>query len=442
MNAKFISVMVLVITSAFCSVWVMEAAYPRTFSVLSYSLASPKVEPAVTMSTEGDIPIIVTLKRNLGTLTVAPQAFVMAASEDFSVKYGFDVRNQMFTFEMVSGTIPRENLSQLYRDPRVRGIWYDELIRVPQVFLGSQYENEAVTIEEAREALGIDNLGDGTGVNVVVIDSGASPDVRYVKTWSVIQGEPEEDYYGHGTLVSWIIQQLTPNSPLYSIKVLDRYGMGRLSDVISGLELALDEVPTPMVINISLGLPSSIFDPLSESAGSAVVWHDGVYIFAATGNSGHGVVLSPAASGNVVGVGAVGRNYDYLPFSGGGYAFGNIKPDVVSFGAVWGLWLDEFTHVAGTSIATPMATSVFARWLSGQEDKLKVDPVGSAQAGCIDLGKEGPDTYYGVGGFLTGKVLAQVEPAEKDTPQKRMAVSVPLLGLSAIPAVVVWRKRI
>jgi len=424
--------------------YVAQAAYPKTFSVMAYSIApTAQVQATALASTEAEVPVIITLKRPnvFSAFTDTPQAFVVAMTEDLESIYGFETRNQMFTFEMVSGTIPRENLIKITADPRVRGVWYDGLIRV-NVSFSSSYEAQSITIDEARVGLKLNELGDGSGVNVVVLDSGAASSrwVVYSDMWAVASGEPAEDSYGHGSLVSWIIHELSPNSNLYSIKVLDRYGMGRVSDVISGIELALREVPRPMVINMSLGLPSSILDPLAESAGAAVVWNEGVTIIAASGNSGHGVVLSPAIADSVIAVGAVDRNLEYLDFSGGGVVGGKIKPDVVSYGVVYGLWLDTYKTSAGTSIATPMVTATYARWLSAQEDPEKFDARETVVQGGIDLGQEGPDTYYGVGGFLSGDMLAQVEGVERETPQGRLVLTLPILGLACIPAVVVWRK--
>lgn len=446
MNTRKFGAILLAMFAVFLgAVYVLGVVYPRTFTIASYSVApaSAQVQALVSSSTEADIPVIVTLKRPnvFSTFTVSPQAFVVAATEDFERTYGFETRNQMFEFEMVSGTIPRENLYNLARDSRVRGVWYDQVIRVPDVDFSSLYEEESVTIDEARQGLGLDKLGTGKGVSVVAIDSGAAPQlVQYDEVWGVTD-DSANDRYGHGTLVSWIIKSLAPDCDLYSIKVLGADGMGRASDVIAGIETALREVPRPMVINLSLGMSSSVLDPLAESAGAAVCWNNSVYIFAACGNAGHGVVLSPAISDSVVAVGAVGRDLEYLSFSGGGTVGGRIKPDVVSYGVVYGPWLGEWKVSAGTSIATPMAAATFADWLSMLEDPNDIDAVRTAAVGGVDLGVEGPDTYYGVGGFLSGDVLAQTEGVERETPQSRLVVALPLVVLSCVPAVVIWRER-
>lgn len=440
-SRKLWAVLLIAFAVSIGTLYVAGVAYPRTFSIVSYSMVSPQVSAVALASTEADVPVIITLKRSIGTMAVAPQAFVSAATADFERVYGLVTRNQMFDFEMVSGTLPREELVNVTEDPRVRGVWYDQWIRVSTVEFSSTYEAQSVSIGEARVGLKLDELGDGSGVSIVIIDSGAASSrwVTYADSWVVASGEPIEDSYGHGSLVSWIVQELTPNADLYSIKVLDRYGMGRVSDVISGLEIAIREVPRPMVINMSIGMPSSVMDPLAESAGAAVTWNDGITIIAASGNAGYGVVLSPAIADSVVAVGAVGRDLEYLDFSGGGVVRGIIKPDVCSYGVVYGLWLDTYRTSAGTSIATPMVAATYARWLSEQEEPEKIDASKTVILGTIDLGDAGDDTYYGAG-FVSGDVLAQVEGVERETPQSRLIITVPLIGLACIPAVVVWRK--
>lgn len=444
-SRKLLAIFILVFTVAGAILYVAQAAYPQTFSIMSYSIGpSAQVQPTALASTEADVPVIITLKRPdvFSAATVSPQAFVVAMSEDLERIYGFETRNQMSTFEMVSGTLPRENLVRITQDTRVRAVFYDYLIRATDFSFSSQYTAQQVTIGEARAGLKLDELGDGSNINIVVIDSGAaSPQfVQYAGTWAVAAGEPVVDAYGHGSLCSWIIQELAPNANLYSIKVLDAMGQGRASDVIRGIEIALREVPRPMVVNMSLGMPSSILDPLAESAGAAIAWNEGITIIAAAGNYGHGIVLSPAIADSVVAVGAVGRDLTYLDFSGGGVVGGRIKPDVCSYGVVYGLWLNEYKTAAGTSIAAPMVTATYARWLSSQPAQEKIDASKTVILGGIDLGENGPDTYYGVGGFLSGDVLAQVGGVERESPQGRVLVAGPLVGLAFIPAAVLWKK--
>jgi len=85
--------------------------------------------------------------------------------------------------------------------------------------------------------------------------------------------------------------------------------------------------------------------------------------------------MSPAVSGDVVAVGAVGRDLVYLDFSRGGFVSARVKPDVCSYGVVYGLWPNEYRVATGTSIVTPMASATFARWLSTKDNPNRFDSV-------------------------------------------------------------------
>src|SRR5699024_9745834 len=162
----------------------------------------------------------------------------------------------------------------------------------------------------------------GEGMNVAVIDTGVDythPDLGegYGSEYKVVGGydfvnnddDPMDDY-GHGTHVAGIIAadgELTgvaPDASILAYKVVDESGYGNVSDIIAGIEAAIDlENPHRAdVINMSLGVDGSI--PLISAAESAV--DSGVVVVVSAGNDGPGyeTVTAPGGADGVITVGA------------------------------------------------------------------------------------------------------------------------------------------
>jgi len=104
----------------------------------------------------------------------------------------------------------------------------------------------------------------GKGIKVGVIDTGIDynhEDLHVSGGTSVITGTTDySDDNGHGTHVAGTIAALNndigvigvaPQAELYAIKALDQYGNGNYSEVISGIEWAIDNQMD--IINMSLG---------------------------------------------------------------------------------------------------------------------------------------------------------------------------------------------
>jgi serine protease AprX len=188
---------------------------------------------------------------------------------------------------------------------------------------------------------------DGAGVGVAVIDSGIVGDShdlhgnnaqnkdykRIVYAESFVAGADEKDHYGHGTEVAGIIAGdgsqsngtkyfktfvgIAPGAQLISLKVLDNNGQGKESDVIQGIERAiqLKDQYNIRVINLSLGHPvseSSATDPLCKAVEAA--WKAGIVVVVAAGNGGrdnsagnqgYATITSPGNSPYVITVGAM-----------------------------------------------------------------------------------------------------------------------------------------
>ncbi len=266
---------------------------------------------------------------------------------------------------------------------------------------GVQFIQEDYKVQVAVDTEGLDesaaqvmatnmwNLGyDGSGITIGIIDTGidaSHPDLQgKVIGWvDFVNGKttPYDDN-GHGTHVASIAAgtgaasngkykgMAPPGAKLVGIKVLGGDGSGSISDIINGVDWAVQNKDKYgiKVINLSLGSSQSSdgTDSLSQAVNNA--WDAGIVVCVAAGNSGPDkyTVGSPAAASKVITVGAVDK-YDVITdFSSRGPTADNrLKPEVVAPGN----WIiaarasgtqltdvtigDYYVAAPGTSMATP-----------------------------------------------------------------------------------------
>ncbi|MBN2105525.1 S8 family serine peptidase [bacterium] len=216
--------------------------------------------------------------------------------------------------------------------------------------------------------------------------------------------DPMDDN-GHGTHVAGIVagnsdrvRGVAPDARLMSFKVLNQNGSGWMSDVLRGIELAVDPDDDPFtddgvdVINMSLGHASrNPEDPDCQAVNTAV--QAGVVCVVAAGNEGfdgYETIGSPALANSAVTVGAVDKEKRLAEFSSMGPAGVNemIKPDLVAPGVdIYSseLGWSTFTHT-GTSMAAPhvagMAALLCEKYPQATPEQIKGLLCGSAE----DLG--------------------------------------------------------
>ncbi|WUQ74659.1 S8 family serine peptidase [Streptomyces sp. NBC_00224] len=172
------------------------------------------------------------------------------------------------------------------------------------------------------------NSADGKGTTVAVLDSGVDythPDLgggfgeghKVVGGYDFANGDADPmDDNGHGTHVAGIIAGkaagqggvtgVAPGASILAYKVMDDAGEGYTSDIVAGIEAAIDPANPHRadVINMSLGGYGDGTDPLGAAATAAA--RAGVVVVASAGNEGpgRGTVSTPAAADGVIAVGA------------------------------------------------------------------------------------------------------------------------------------------
>ncbi|MCK5059773.1 MAG: S8 family peptidase [Candidatus Pacebacteria bacterium] len=252
----------------------------------------------------------------------------------------------------------------------------------------------------------------GNPIKVGVIDTGINlyhPDLKEnIKgQYNAIRTRKSaEDDNGHGSHVAGTIAALQnnigvvgvgPDIDLYAIKVLNSRGSGYLSDIIEGIDFAINS--NLDVINMSLGTGSNV-----QSFHDAVIraYDAGIVVVAAAGNSG-GAVLYPAAYSEAIAVSATDSNNNIASFSSRGPEIDIAAPGV----SIYSTYKRKgYKTLSGTSMAAPHVAGAAALVLEtapGAYDtngNSKWDPEevkNKLQDTATDLGASGFDNLFGWG---------------------------------------------
>jgi subtilisin family serine protease len=238
---------------------------------------------------------------------------------------GLKVRYKYHLISGVAGDARPSEVMRLASSNAVKGIYLDGLARVAEP-INADLGNETIcpaTIINADKlwAKGID----GRGVTVAILDSGIDknhPDLagRVVGEKNFVEDEATtDDLLGHGTLVSGLVagsgaasggkyKGVAPGASLLNVKVINKAGDGRLSDIIAGIEWALDN--NADILSLSLGGMNlgETNPPITMAADNAV--DAGVVVCVAAGNRNN--TQSPVSTGtsSLVEARADSRNVD------------------------------------------------------------------------------------------------------------------------------------
>ena len=264
-------------------------------------------------------------------------------------------------------------------------------------------------IDSIKDVLHMDQVHEmgvtGKGVTVAVIDTGIYPHEDYVSRligWKDMVNDRPEPYddnghgshcaglvAGEGTMAGGRFKGSAPEANLVGIKVLSGQGGGAMSDVIRGIEWAIEnkERYNIRVLSMSLGAPSfqkAKYDLVAQAVEKA--YDAGLVPVIAAGNSGPTLetIGSPGISDKALTVGAYDdKNTADLGddtvafFSSRGPTTRDrtVKPDIVSPGVNMVSTLspksmidkeniprygDHYILLSGTSMATPVAAGIVA----------------------------------------------------------------------------------
>lgn len=251
-------------------------------------------------------------------------------------------------------------------------------------------------------AIDVQSMGiTGNGVKIGILDTGIDythEDLNVLGGVSFIEGSQSYfDDNGHGTHVAGIIGSLnnhlgvlgiSPQADLYAIKVLDGDGNGNYSDIIAGIEWAIDNDMD--ILNMSLGGDSKS-RALKEAVNLA--YEAGILLIAAAGNDGSAkksTVDYPAEYKSVIAVGAIDEDNERATFSSVGKSLELMAPGVNIFSTLPGGYGVE----EGTSFAAPYVTGIAALLIEHNSSLKNTEVREALNNTAIRLGE---DFYYGNG---------------------------------------------
>lgn len=323
----------------------------------------------------------------------------------------FDSANQGFSVRLPNSG---ELISEIENLPAVRRVIRDEKVDK----LPPDEENDDVVLGDNEETTGIERIGganrplslDWSTVHVAVVDTGVDashPDLNVVGELDVVcmstpsDCAPGADPQGHGTHVAGTIGArangdgvvgVAPGVPIHNIRVLASDGSGYLTDILAGLEYALDN-PEVKVVNMSLGGPAgSSLDAEFEAALDALE-DAGVVVAIAAGNesqNANNVVPAGLDRGIVVSAYDVsdGGDNGFGWFSNYGAVVDIAAPGVGILSTYPG---GDYQALDGTSMAAPHVAGAAALYK-------ELNPGASPQAVIDAIVATGENGYTGQGG--------------------------------------------
>ena len=264
-------------------------------------------------------------------------------------------------------------------------------------------------------------LSVGRAVNVAIVDTGIDLDHKDLRanieggymaiqtgSYALARRQTYNDDNNHGTHVAGIVAAVdneigvvgvAPEADLYAVKVLDSKGSGYVSDIIEGIQWAInthtDTNPDNdiQVINMSFGTTADVWALflVLEAADSA-----GIVLVAAAGNIGpaEDTVLYPAAYPMVVAVGATDESDAIASFSSRGTEVFLSAPGV---GILSTVATGGYAAYSGTSMASPHVAGAAALMLQAHPWMSPIEVAVQLGALADDLGPYGKDAAFGFG---------------------------------------------
>jgi len=274
-------------------------------------------------------------------------------------------------------TTRRWAMSELTKLPYVKRIAEDKPVKGDDIDVNHQIGADSVALDLGLAGAGvrIGLVDSGVDYNTTELGAGIGPGHTIVGGYDFVKDAPDPmDENGHGTEVCTIIVRksdgVAPGVSVYAYKVLNQDAEGTTSNVIAGIERALDPDNDPLtsdavdIINLSLGGPDSGNSPLNEAVDNAT--KAGVLCVVSAGNSGshYQTIGSPGCVESALTVGACDKADAMAGFSSRGPTNTTflIKPDVVAPGVnISTMRLGEGTYLmSGTSASAPVVTGAAA----------------------------------------------------------------------------------
>ncbi|GFP76124.1 chitobiase/beta-hexosaminidase C-terminal domain-containing protein [Clostridium fungisolvens] len=335
--------------------------------------------------------------------------------------YSGKVKRQFKHVDAAVAEITPQNAAKLLKDSSVAYVEVDNVVKAAD----TTFSNWGVSDINAPTSW--QSGFTGKGVKVAVIDTGVAThsDLSITGGTNVISGSTTtsfSDDNGHGTHVAGIIgaqgvnggvKGVAPDASIYAVKALDSSGSGYTSDIISGIDWAIENKMD--IISMSLG--SSQSDSSLQNAVDTA-YNSGILVVAAAGNDGNADgtgtnVEYPANYSSVIAVGAVDSTNTRAYFSSTGSKVEVSAPGV----NITSTYLNgSYAQMSGTSMATPFVAGDLALLKQKYPSYTNIQLRNLLDSNIVDLGVSGRDSSYGF-----GLIQAPINTAAVTAPSKPVA---------------------
>jgi minor extracellular protease Epr len=300
----------------------------------------------------------------------------------------------------VKVNIPAISIDRLKMDPSIVAIEQDQPIRVEGQIKGWGYDTVRATNPNANSSY------TGKGVKIAVLDSGISPHEDLTIAGGVSFQSYTTSYsddFGHGTHVAGIIAAknneigtvgIAPDADIYSVKVINQYGEGLVSNLVAGIEWCINNDIDIINLSLGSGRHSILLEQTIYKAN-----HLGLSVVAAGGNNGNidgsgDTVEYPARYDSAIAVAAVDQSNNRASFSATGNAIEVSAPGV----EILSTYLNnEYATFGGTSMATGFVTGNLALLKEMYPTQSNFFLRNKLREMAVDLGVTGRDSYFGYG---------------------------------------------
>jgi hypothetical protein len=301
---------------------------------------------------------------------------------------------------------------------------------------------------------------DATTAVIAIVDTGVlatHPDLvgKMVAGYNVVApGTVPTDTLGHGTMVAGIAAANTGNAAgvagaawngrIMPVKVFQPDGTAFDSDVAAGIVWAADH--GAKVINLSLGGPGDgtvLHDAIRYAIGKGAV------VVAASGNTGDGTPMYPAAYSEVISVAATDAAGAVTDFSSWGPGVDLAAPGVHITSTYLG---NTYAVGDGTSFAAPIVAGIAAIVRAKYPTWTPAEVANRLESRARDAGPRGLDPYYRYGIVDAYRVLggawttdfAQAAPGvgePNDVPERATLVGASATGTIGFEGDVDWYRH-
>jgi subtilisin family serine protease len=335
-------------------------------------------------------------------------------------KKGQTVNQRYQSIPALATTLTDNQVAQLQADTNITSISKDEEVKLEPIQIQSTSSSTGQTTDWGIDKIGVKPFWDagfeGWGVHVAVLDTGIGnhPDLDIRGGKSFVSSEPSwVDEHGHGTHVAGIIAAknnaigtvgVAPRASIYAVKVVNKNGRGKWSDIIAGIEWSI--LKGMDIINMSLGASAepSQLKPMVDKA----VAH-GISIVASAGNDNScppdNIMRFPAAYDSVISVGATDSTDKRACFSNTGPELDVVAPGVSILSTIP---KNKYGYMSGTSMAAPYVSGLLAIlkglsiYQNGASDNSPSQLKSLLESNALDLGKAGKDDEFGHGLIQAG----------------------------------------